>query len=78
MVDEDESRAKEQSAALFRGQYNMPYEVVERWTVTGSTQRVADTIDRYRQAGVEGFVLSPTGRNSLAQIERLGLVREQL
>ena len=78
MVDDDTARANEQSAALFRGQYDMPYEVVDRWTATGSVEQVADFIGLYREAGVERFVLSPTAPDALSQIERFAGLRELL
>jgi alkanesulfonate monooxygenase SsuD/methylene tetrahydromethanopterin reductase-like flavin-dependent oxidoreductase (luciferase family) len=70
-VDDDLARARRHSEALFAGQYAMPYEVVERWTATGPPQAVAEFLAPYREAGVEGFILSPTPPDPLPQIELL-------
>lgn len=77
-VNDDEERAHDEAAELVKRQYGMPYEKVRRWTLVGSEEQVAERIDAYRAAGVDGFSLAIAGPDQRTQVERLAGVRERL
>lgn len=75
-VDDDAARARREAEELVRGQYQMPFESVERWTITGPAAQVADALRQYVQAGVSEFVLMPADGDVLGQYEHLAEVRD--
>jgi alkanesulfonate monooxygenase SsuD/methylene tetrahydromethanopterin reductase-like flavin-dependent oxidoreductase (luciferase family) len=77
-IDDDRARARDQAARHIAGQYAMPFENVERWTVLDSIDGAVEQLDAYRQAGVGEFVLMVLGTEPLTQYERLAEVRERL
>ena len=75
-VDEDEGRARQLATEYIHGQYGMPFEKVERWTASGSAERVAEYINSHRAVGVEHFTLMSLSDDPLTQIQRLAKVRD--
>ena len=77
-VCDDAARGRATAAEFLRGQYDLPFERVERWTVIGDEGHVAERLAELRGAGVGGFVLIPASPEVLGQYERLAGVREHL
>lgn len=77
-VCDDAARGREEAAELIRRQYGMPFERVERWALVGPVDEIAERLTAYREAGVEGFCLSPAHPRPLEQIEGLAAVRQAL
>ncbi len=77
-VDEDEDSARREAEAHLQGQYRMPLRVVERWTPTGSAERVTEYLEEQLAAGVEELLLMPLGSDPLIQYERLAEIRSRL
>lgn len=77
-VNDDIDIARSEVTDYLRGQYNLPFKVVERWTALGSIEMVADMLKTYMDVGVTEFVLSPTGRDFKNQYEQLARVRQLL
>ena len=77
-VGDDEARCRSDAAALFAGQYNLPWDVVERWTLVGNVESVAEQFQIYVDEGVSGFVIIPCRPGHAEQIEALADVRRQL
>ncbi len=71
----DETVCEADAERLFRGQYDLPLDVVRAWTQLGSPERVAEGFQRYIDAGVAGFVIIPTRPDVLEQAEALAEVR---
>jgi len=76
-IDEDAGARREAEAHL-QGQYRLGLDVVERWTLLGSIDRVVEKLQSYRAAGVQEFLLMALGRDPLIQYERLAEVRSRL
>jgi alkanesulfonate monooxygenase SsuD/methylene tetrahydromethanopterin reductase-like flavin-dependent oxidoreductase (luciferase family) len=74
----DEGAGSEQAAELIRRQYGMPFERVERWALVGCVETVADRVNAFREAGVEGFCLVPASPRPLEQIEHAAALRSAL
>jgi alkanesulfonate monooxygenase SsuD/methylene tetrahydromethanopterin reductase-like flavin-dependent oxidoreductase (luciferase family) len=70
-VDDDPARASAQAQAHLQGQYGMELDRVARWTALGSSEQVAEFLERYVQVGVSEILLLPMGERRLEQIERL-------
>ena len=77
-VCDDRSRGTAEAADLIERQYGMPFGPVERWTLVGPDEEIAERLDAYRNAGVEGFCLSPAHPQPLDQVEPLARVRALL
>ena len=77
-IDDDRARARAQAERHIAGQYAMPFENVERWTLLDSIGGAVEQLDAYRQVGVGEFLLMVLGTEPLTQYERLAEVREQL
>jgi alkanesulfonate monooxygenase SsuD/methylene tetrahydromethanopterin reductase-like flavin-dependent oxidoreductase (luciferase family) len=75
-VCEDRAAGAEEAAALIKRQYGMPFELVERWALLGSPEAVAERLGAYREAGVQGFCLSPATPHPLEQVEAIGALLE--
>jgi alkanesulfonate monooxygenase SsuD/methylene tetrahydromethanopterin reductase-like flavin-dependent oxidoreductase (luciferase family) len=65
----DSVSGRAEAAELIKRQYGMPFERVERWTLVGSVEAVAERLAAYRDAGVQGFCLSPASPRPLEQVE---------
>jgi hypothetical protein len=74
-VDDDLERARGEAAAHMQGQYGLPLHVVERWTALGGVERVAETVEAHRAAGVSEFIFMPLGSDPIGQYELLAEVR---
>ena len=77
-IGDDEAGCARDAAQLYRGQYNMPYGQVERWTLTGSVAQVADRLAAYRAAGAQSIAIVPARPDLFDQVERIAEVRELL
>lgn len=77
-IGDNEAECARDAARLYRGQYNLPYEQVERWTLTGSVAQVADRLADYRAAGAQSIAIIPARPDLLGQVERIAQVRELL
>jgi alkanesulfonate monooxygenase SsuD/methylene tetrahydromethanopterin reductase-like flavin-dependent oxidoreductase (luciferase family) len=72
-VCDDRAAGRGEAAELIRRQYGMPFEKVERWALVGPVDEVAARLAAYREAGVDGFVLSAAHPRPLEQV---GLLAE--
>lgn len=77
-VCEDPAVGAEQAAEHIRRQYGMPFHLVEQWALIGSVSQIAQRVQEYRDAGVDGFSLSPAHPHPLTQIDGVAAVREAL
>lgn len=77
-VTDDPAGGRAQAAEFIQRQYGMPFDKVERWTLIGGPEEVAERLRAYRVAGVEGFCLAPAHPRSLEQVGALAVVREAL
>ncbi|UTI63601.1 LLM class flavin-dependent oxidoreductase [Paraconexibacter antarcticus] len=77
-ITDDEELGHEQAGTLIKQQYAMPYEKVRRWTLVGSVAQVAEQIQAYRDAGVQGFSLATAHPDPRTQVEPLAAVRAAL
>lgn len=77
-VNNDRTKAQDEATGYLKGQYNLPFHVVERWTAIGPSEDVASMLVRYQAAGVSEFVLAPASSNYLDQYEKLYQVRQLL
>jgi alkanesulfonate monooxygenase SsuD/methylene tetrahydromethanopterin reductase-like flavin-dependent oxidoreductase (luciferase family) len=75
---DDPVAGKADSAALIERQYGMPFERVERWTLVGKVEQIAERLAAYRDVGVQGFCLSPASPRPLEQVELLGTLSDVL
>ena len=74
-IGDDTANCRDHAARLYRAQYNLGYEAVERWTLTGSVESVADQLGAYREAGARSIALIPARPKLLEQVERMADVR---
>jgi alkanesulfonate monooxygenase SsuD/methylene tetrahydromethanopterin reductase-like flavin-dependent oxidoreductase (luciferase family) len=74
----DPVAGKAEAADLIKRQYGMPFERVERWTLVGPVEEIAERLAAYRDAGVEGFCLSPASPRPLEQVELIGALGVEL
>lgn len=74
-VTDDVVAGRAEAAAFVRGQYGLPFENLERWTVVGDVAHVAARLAELRAAGVDGFVLMAASADPLGQYRRLADVR---
>jgi alkanesulfonate monooxygenase SsuD/methylene tetrahydromethanopterin reductase-like flavin-dependent oxidoreductase (luciferase family) len=74
----DRTAGKAEAAELIERQYRMPFERVERWTLVGPVEEIAERLATYGEAGVDGFCISSATPRPLEQVERLAAVREAL
>jgi alkanesulfonate monooxygenase SsuD/methylene tetrahydromethanopterin reductase-like flavin-dependent oxidoreductase (luciferase family) len=75
-VDDDLEAARRAAAEHLQGQYQLPLDVVERWTALGPADAVAEQMQDYLDAGVDELILMPLGGRPLEQYERFARVRE--
>ena len=69
-------QAQQEVAAYLMGQYRLPLEVVDRWTLHGPPERAAKLLVDYREAGVSELLLLPAAADALAQYERFAELRQ--
>lgn len=74
-VGDDLARSRDEADGLFRGQYNLDWERLGKWALTGPPARIAEGLTPYVEAGADGFVLVPASPDPVGQIERLAEVR---
>ncbi len=74
-IGDDRSACAADAARLYRGQYNLDYAAVERWTLTGSVSAVAEKLHDYRNAGARSIALIPCRPDLLGQVELMAEVR---
>lgn len=77
-VGDDRTRCRDEADRLYRGQYGLGVERVERWAALGSVASVVDLLGAHQEAGVSGFVLVPASPDPLGQLERFAEVRAEL
>ncbi|MGA2013303.1 MAG: LLM class flavin-dependent oxidoreductase [Solirubrobacteraceae bacterium] len=77
-VDDDRAAARAQAEAHVRGQYGMDLAAIERWTLIGDVDGVAERLGDYVDSGVQEFALMVLGGDPLGQYERLAEVRARL
>lgn len=77
-IGDDESACARDAAALYRGQYDLDYDQVERWTLTGPVDRVVEHLAEYRAAGAGSLALIPARPDLLGQVEQIAAVRRRL
>ena len=77
-IGDDESACARDAAQLYRGQYDLDYEQVHRWTLTGSVGRVAEQLAEYRSAGARSIAIIPARPDLCGQVERIAAVRQLL
>jgi alkanesulfonate monooxygenase SsuD/methylene tetrahydromethanopterin reductase-like flavin-dependent oxidoreductase (luciferase family) len=68
----DRQAGRAEAAELIKRQYGMPFDRVERWTLMGTVEEIAERLAAYRDVGVQGFCLSPASPAPLDQVEQLG------
>lgn len=77
-ITDDPDRGWQEAADLVTGQYGLPIDKLARWIHVGPADKVAAELDRYRNAGADGFVVLPMARDVLAQIEAIAAMRSAL
>lgn len=75
---DDDAACARDAARLYRGQYDLDYEQVERWTLTGSVGRVADRLAEYRSVGARSIAVIPARPDLRGQVERIAEVRDRV
>ena len=66
--------AREEARRYLEGAYNVDFDRLERYCALGSVAEVVEKLAGLVEAGVEGFVLMPAARDTLAQYEPLAEV----
>ena len=66
--------AREEARRYLEGAYNVDFDRLERYCALGSVAEVVEKLAGLVEAGVEGFVLMPAVRDTLAQYEPLAEV----
>jgi alkanesulfonate monooxygenase SsuD/methylene tetrahydromethanopterin reductase-like flavin-dependent oxidoreductase (luciferase family) len=74
----DTASGSAEAAELIRRQYGMPFERVERWALVGPVEAIAERLAGYRDAGVQGFCLSPASPRPLEQVELIRALSVEL
>ena len=77
-IGDDNSACERDAAQLDRGQYDLGYDQVKRWTLTGSVGSVADRLADYRAAGARSIAIIPARPDLPGQVERIAAVRQLL
>jgi alkanesulfonate monooxygenase SsuD/methylene tetrahydromethanopterin reductase-like flavin-dependent oxidoreductase (luciferase family) len=70
-IDDDRGHARAQAEAHVRGQYEMAFDLVERWAVLDSIGGAVERLSEYVAVGVSEFILLTVGEDPLVQYERL-------
>lgn len=74
-IGDDERACVTDAADLYRNQYDLDYGTVERWTLTGPAQKIAEQLMDYREAGAQSIALIPCRPGIFEQVERMAQVR---
>lgn len=74
-ICEDRSAGEAEAAELISRQYGLPFERVARWALIGPVDAIEERMVEYREAGVDGFCLSPASPRPLEQIQRIAALR---
>ncbi len=77
-IGDDSVSCREDATRFYRAQYNLDYRAVERWTLTGSVEAVADCLTAYREAGAQSIALVPARPALLEQVEQMAEVRQRV
>lgn len=77
-VNDDPAVAREQAETLLWGQYRLPFSTVERYTVMGPPEAVAERLAAYAEAGVTEFAIHPAAPDVLTQYKAYAKVRNLL
>ncbi len=77
-IGDDDSACERDAAQLYRGQYNLDYDQMKRWTLTGPAGSVAARLAEYRSAGARSIAVIPARPDLLGQVERIAAVRQLL
>lgn len=77
-IGDDINRCRAEAAQLFRGQYKLPFESVEKWTLVGPPAAIAARLAAYRDAGARSIAVIPARPELFRQIERTSEVRALL
>lgn len=75
-VNDDKEASAKDATGYLKGQYGLPFNVVEKWTAYGPASDVAEMIQSYVRAGVSEFILAPAASDYFEQYERLAEVRK--
>ncbi len=77
-IGDDEQACERDAAQLFRGQYDLDFDQVRRWTLTGSVGQVAERLADYRAAGARSIAVIPARPDLRGQVEQIAAVRQTL
>ena len=77
-VGNDRDAAVRDATRFFELQYALPFPAVERYTLCGPVQEVAEGFRNYAAAGVTSFVVVPASPDPVGQVESLRSVRDLL
>ena len=77
-IGEDRAACSHDAAQLYRAQYDMDYDTVERWTLTGPVDAVAERLAAYRDVGATSIALIPSRPDLLDQVEQMAEVKRAL
>jgi alkanesulfonate monooxygenase SsuD/methylene tetrahydromethanopterin reductase-like flavin-dependent oxidoreductase (luciferase family) len=71
---EDGANGRDETAAFLRGQYQLPFEQVERYVAVGTAAEVTEHLAALAASGVDEFLLHPTAGDHHRQYDLLGEV----
>ncbi len=77
-IGDDLAACEREAAQLYRAQYDLGYEQVKRWTLTGSIGHVAERLADYRSAGAQSIAVIPARPDLRGQVEKVAAVRQFL
>ncbi|MCP5026503.1 MAG: LLM class flavin-dependent oxidoreductase [Actinomycetia bacterium] len=77
-IGADPEACRSDAARLFRGQYDLSFEAVEKWTLVGPPGAVAARLAEYRDAGAGSIAVIPARPDLFDQVELIGEVRALL
>jgi alkanesulfonate monooxygenase SsuD/methylene tetrahydromethanopterin reductase-like flavin-dependent oxidoreductase (luciferase family) len=77
-IGDDLDGCRSDAARLFRSQYDLPFAAVEKWTLVGPPEAIAETLAGYREAGARSIAVIPARPDLMRQIECLAEVRALL
>jgi len=71
---EDGANGRDETAAFLRGQYQLPFEQVERYVAVGTAAEVTEHLAALAASGVDEFLLHPAAGDHHRQYDLLGEV----
>ncbi len=77
-IDDDLAHARRIADAHIQGQYRLPLERVERWTLLDSIDGAVERLSEYRAVGVTEILLLTLGSDTLHQYEHFAAVNDRL